>query len=182
MLKEWGTRIDLTSLTEDHEIAILHFVDSITVLKVIPDHSGTRVLDIGTGAGFPGLVLNTVLPSIHVTLMDRDPRKIVFLKHAVKELGLSRVSFLNTDLNSLLDSPPCPGFDVVVSRAFSSDPDLLNRLRVLIREEGYLIQMAGPATAEQDTDLTGFRQAASWAGILPFSDRFRRVILYKKVS
>jgi 16S rRNA (guanine527-N7)-methyltransferase len=181
MLKEWGARIDLTSLTEDHEIAVLHFLDSITVLRVIPHQGEIRLLDIGTGAGFPGLVIHTVSPSIHVTLMDRDPKKIVFLKNVVKELELSGISFLNTDLNSLLDSPPEPGFDMVVSRAFSSDPELLNRLSILLCRGGSLILMAGPATENLDTHLTNFRRVDSWSGNLPFSDRFRQVILYEKI-
>ena len=181
MLKEWGARTDLTSLTEDHEIAVLHFLDSITVLKVIPLHGEIRLLDIGTGAGFPGLVIHTVSPSIHVTLMDRDPRKIVFLKHVVKELGLSGISFLNTDLNSLLDSPPETDFNVVVSRAFSSDHELLNRLSILLSRGGSLIRMAGPTTDSLDPHLPDFRLVDSWSGTLPFSDRFRCLTVFEKI-
>jgi len=178
LLLQWPDRARLTALNDPIKMATFHVLDSLAVFKVLaPDH-GFRVLDVGTGAGFPGMVMGIADSRLEVTLMDRDVRKIVFLKYAVKELGVPRVKFLNVALKKLLVSPPETCFDVIVSRAFSSNPTLLNSLSSLLCTRGSLIRMAGPASLRQEFLLNNFRLAEVWEGILPFSNRFRRVLRY----
>jgi 16S rRNA (guanine527-N7)-methyltransferase len=179
MLEGWRDRLNLTSLTDRSKMAVRLFLDSITVLKIMPEQHELRLLDVGTGGGFPGMVLQAASRNLKVTLMDRDPRKIVFLKHAAEKLGLSSLSFLNRSLNDLLQSPPNPLFDVVVSRAFSSIPRIMDSLADLTIHDGHLIVMAGPSSHNR-FELSNFHEIDSWQGTLPFSDRYRRVILYKK--
>src|SRR5271157_5545254 len=114
LIRIWGTRINLTAVTEPREMAIRHFLDSLTVFKVIQLGSGLRILDIGSGAGFPGLVLQTADETLKVTLLDRDPKKTVFLKHAARTLNLTGMGFINQPLNNLLDNPSGWSFDCVV--------------------------------------------------------------------
>jgi 16S rRNA (guanine527-N7)-methyltransferase len=182
LIGEWRSRVNLTSVTDARDIAIRHFLDSLTVFKVIPIGRNLRVLDIGTGAGFPGMVLQTVDDSLEVTLMDRDPRKIVFLKHVARELALDRLKFLNAPLSALLDDVPVRRFDLVISRAFSSDPLLLDRLSVALTRTGSLVRMTGPSSLTAELLLRNFRQTAMWEGTLPFSSRFRRVIHYARIA
>ncbi len=87
LLRQWGTRTNLTSLTDPVEIAVRHFLDSMTVFKVLPHSFGLRILDIGTGAGFPGMVMKIADQSLHMTLLDKNPKKIVFLKHVAAGAG-----------------------------------------------------------------------------------------------
>jgi 16S rRNA (guanine527-N7)-methyltransferase len=178
LLLQWRKRARLTALNDPVKIAIFHLLDSLAVFKVLPRHHGLRVLDVGTGAGFPGMVMSIANPELEITLMDRDPRKIVFLKYAVKELGLSGLRFLNAPLRDLLVMPAPINFQVIVSRAFSSDPALMDALCCLISQGGSLIRMAGPRSLKEEFNLKNFQQNAVWEGNLPFSNRFRRVLQY----
>ena len=181
-LMEWGSRVNLTALKNPRDIAIFHFLDSITVFKVVTQSPVGRVLDIGSGAGFPGIVMRTIEDSIQLSVLDRNPKKIVFLKHVARELNLSGVQFLNIPLQEIMDGSLVESFDVVVSRAFVSDLTLLNILNVLLKPGGSLIRMAGPASAGKHLHLSNFRESSSWQGILPFSTSFRSVIRYTRIS
>jgi 16S rRNA (guanine527-N7)-methyltransferase len=179
-LRQWNARVNLTAVTEPSQIVVTHFLDSLTVFKVMQLHRGFRVLDIGTGAGFPGVVLRIVDASLALTLLDRNPKKVVFLKYLVQALGLKQVTFLNVRLEDVLVSSAPPEYDVVLSRAFSSDPLLWDRLSVLVHSRGYMVRMTGPAAVEQDLPVTRFGLVSSWEGHLPFSTKFRRVSLYQR--
>jgi 16S rRNA (guanine527-N7)-methyltransferase len=182
MVRTWTRRVRLISRKSARELAILHFLDSLNALNVIPARAGLRILDIGSGGGFPGLVLKTARESFHLTLLEKDLKKTVFLKLVASELGLSDVVFLNESLESVLAMPGARTFDVIVSRAFSSDPALLDRLAVLLEPGGLLLRMAGPASRMENLDLSRFSRVRIWEGPLPHSDRFRRLILYARTD
>jgi len=154
----------------------------LTLFKVVAMGTGHRVLDIGSGGGFPGMVLKEADDSLEITLLDRNPRKIVFLKHVAKELGLSSVTFVNSALERLLERPREYQFDLVVSRAVSSEAAYWDSLHVLVRAGGLLARMAGPPSGAEQPELRNFSCSSVWEGILPFSDRLRRVYLYQRVS
>lgn len=180
LIEEWGKRKNLTSLKTLREMAIFHLLDSLTVLKVFPEGQEKRLADIGTGAGFPGLVLKSVRTDLRLALVDPDPGKIVFLKHVVKYLGLSEVVFLNVRVETLLDASSQELFDIVVTRALSSNPAFLSALLPLVAISGSLIRMAGPSSA-QEIDLPDFRLVDRWEGGLPFSTSFRTVCRYVRI-
>lgn len=182
IIMKWQCRLSLTSLTEPADMATLLFLDALTVFKVLPAGTRAHIIDIGTGAGFPGLVLRIVDASVDVTLVDRDPRKIVFLKHVVHELKLTGVKFLNTALDDLVKRPLELRFDVAVSRAFSSDPKVLDSLASLLWDDGTLIRMAGPSSLAKDFSLNRFAELVRWEGTLPLVSRYRRVIAYRRIS
>lgn len=178
LLMQWRKCVNLTSLTDPIQIAILHFIDSLTIFKVIPQGSALRILDVGTGGGFPGMVLRSVDSSLDMTLLDRDAKKIVFLKYVARELGLTDITFLHTALANLLKLPISPPFDLIVSRAFSSDPLVLNSFSRLLVSGGSLVRMTGPTDAVHSSRLSNFRVQQLWEGTLPFSSHYRRVYRY----
>jgi 16S rRNA (guanine527-N7)-methyltransferase len=182
LLMEWGSRVNLTALRDPRDIAVFHFLDSLTVFKVVPQGIALRVLDVGSGAGFPGIVMRSAEESINLSVVDRNPKKIVFLKHVARELNLSGVRFLNSLVQDFMDNSLPEQFDVVVSRAFASDPHLMDTLHHLLAPGGSLVRMAGPASVGKEFPLHHFRESFRWEGSLPFSDRLRSVFRYTKIS
>ena len=182
LLMEWSLRTNLTSLRDPVDIAVFHFLDSLTVFKVAPRFAGFRVLDVGSGAGFPGMVMRIADGSLHVTLLDRNPRKIVFLKEVARKLDLTGISFFNKKLETLLEDRETRPFDLVVSRALSSAPGFFERLHAVLATNGLLVRMGGPASVCEESTLAHFRQSAMWEGTLPFSESFRRVSLYERIA
>lgn len=178
LVAQWNKQINLTSLRKPEELAVFHCLDSLTTLRVIPRREALSILDIGTGAGFPGLIIKNVYTEADLTLLDNHPGKIVFLKYVAKEIGLQRVFFRNCPVRQLLDTNNEYYFDLIVSRAFSSDPVFLDSLHKLLRPGGFLIRMSGPASHGKDYNLKNFTVSAFWQGFVPYSSSFRRVILY----
>jgi len=158
----------------DGDSALFGFTDCIQSDAVRFRNDPSRHRERGR---FPGLVLRTSDETLHVTLMDRNPKKIVFLKHAARELKLTGVNFINMSLKDLLVNPSGSRFDHVVSRGFSSNITLLDGVHSLLAPKGCLITMAGPSS--EKLALENFRLAKSWEGILPFSNRFRKVSLHQ---
>ncbi len=180
MLDTWRNKAGLTSMKRLKEMALFHFLDSLTLFKVVPRGTSCTFLDVGTGGGFPGIVLAEVEPAISLTVLDRDPRKIVFLKHLVHALKLVSVRFLNQTLGSLLESPHRPLFNYVASRAFSSDPGILESLARLVVPGGGVIHMGGPLTRRNPPDPETLEESDRWEGHIPFSNRERIVSVYRK--
>lgn len=87
-LQRWNTHINLTALHDDTEVIYKHFLDSIGILKYYTFVEKQAVIDIGTGAGFPGIVIKIYLPSIHLTLVEASQKKVAFLKYIISQLGL----------------------------------------------------------------------------------------------
>ncbi len=181
LLVDWGSRVNLTALNEPRDIVVFHFLDSLTVFKVVPRSCRLSVLDIGSGAGFPGIVMRTVEESIELTVLDRNPKKIVFLKYLARELNFSGVRFLNFQLQELLDGSFTGSFDLAISRAFSSDSNLLNAVHLLLPLGGSLIRMAGPGSVRKTLHLKNFQESSRWEGFLPFSNSFRSVVRYTRI-
>jgi 16S rRNA (guanine527-N7)-methyltransferase len=180
ILNQWRDRVNLTSLKDMAEMAVLHVLDSLTVFKVVPRGAGLRVLDVGSGAGFPGVVMAVADNSMKVTLMDGDPAKIVFLKHLSQHLELKQVAFLNKRLEKLLALDEPSTFDLVVTRAFSSKPSVIQSLSAFVSRGGSLVRMIGPSSVEDGLIFNDLQQCADWEGTLPFSSHFRRVVRYRR--
>ena len=98
-LKAWNEKFNLTAIKEDREIVIKHFLDSLTPLRLIKP--GSILLDIGSGAGFPGIPLKIVEPSLNITLIDSVNKKVTFMKHIIEELGLSGIEAIHTRAEDL---------------------------------------------------------------------------------
>lgn len=147
-LLSWNEKFNLTGITEPEDIWHKHFLDSMTILKSIPKKS-IKVIDIGTGAGFPGLVLQILNPDLHLTLMDATGKKITFLKHMIETLGLKNTEAIQNRAETLGNHPNYrEAFDVAVSRAVALLPTLLEYVIPFLKIDGVFIAQKKSGTDE----------------------------------
>ncbi len=124
-LLDWNTRVNLTAITDPEEVLIKHFLDSLSLLKAYDEHQ-TRLLDIGAGAGFPGLPLKIVRPAWQVVLLEATGKKVTFLQHIIETLQLKDVIAVHGRAEELAHKPEYrASFDVVTARAVAALPTLL---------------------------------------------------------
>lgn len=150
LLLAWNERMNLTRITEADEVAIKHFVDSASVLAydVIPADS--RLIDVGTGAGFPGLVLKILRPDVEVVLLDSVAKRLEFLEAVIAKLGLEGVSTVHAraeDAGRRADLRET--FDVAVARAVAPLPVLVEYLLPFVKVGGRMIAWKGPDAEEE---------------------------------
>lgn len=137
LLQKWNATYNLTAVRTPEEMVTRHLMDSLVVAPFMGDE---RAIDVGTGAGVPGLVLAMARPEQQVVLLDSAGKKTRFLEHAVGRLGLDNVSVVKARVENHEDSE---GFGVVLSRAFSSVGDFLRLAGHLARGDGRLLAMKG---------------------------------------
>lgn len=147
-LINWNRKINLTAITNPRDIAIKHFVDSLAPAGCIPD--GARLLDIGSGAGFPGIPLKILKPSISVLLIDAVRKKINFLKHVLRILGLENIEARQIRAeNFLKGTGQAISFDVIISRALSDLAPFVKSALPLLSRQGTIIAMKGKVGAKE---------------------------------
>lgn len=142
LLIEWNEKINLTAITDKKQVFLKHFYDSLTLVKVIDLESVDSLCDLGTGAGFPGIVLKIFFPHLKLTLVDALNKRIKFLDIIVKELDLKGVNLVHARAEEYgRDNREM--FDVVTARALSSFPILLEYGIPLLKVNGHLVAMRG---------------------------------------
>jgi 16S rRNA (guanine527-N7)-methyltransferase len=176
-LLRWNARVNLTAILDPIEIADKHIFDSLAVLRVL-DPAARTVLDVGTGAGFPGLPLAIANPLLELTLVDSVAKKVGFVKHAIATLGLApRVRALHQRLTGDPRAEGLTKFDVAVSRAFA-DPERWAALaRPYLLPGGTLVVMGGgsaPALA-----LPGWEGPRADRFTLPLTGNARTLLTYR---
>lgn len=136
----WNSKTNLTSITRPQEIIVKHFVDSIACSKsVVGLPANSHLLDIGSGAGFPGLPLKIVYPELTVTLLEPTSKKIAFLRHMIGTLELRNVTAIPKTFQALVTDYTHHGtFACIISRAFNMSP-IIDRCQELLTAEGKLI-------------------------------------------
>lgn len=150
LLKEWNEKINLTAITEDMEIVKKHFIDSISILKSNVIGKGTSIIDVGTGAGFPGIPLKILIPDLKVVLLDSLNKRIKFLNTIIEELGLTDISTVHgraedfSKINSYREK-----FDVATARAVANMGVLSEYCMPYVKPGGYFIAMKGPSGYEE---------------------------------
>lgn len=146
-LIEYNKTTNLTAITNIKDIYLKHFYDSLTIIRAIDLSQNLDVIDIGTGAGFPGVVLSIVFPHLNMTLLDSNNKKTKFLKELVDILDLSNITIVNERSEDYarkhLDS-----YDLVTSRAVTTLPALVELCLPLVKTNGYFIPLKGDAKEE----------------------------------
>lgn len=150
LLKVWNEKMNLTAITEDEEIFTKHFVDSIKVFEFKEVLQAKSIIDVGTGAGFPGVPMKIMMPEVRITLLDSLNKRLNFLKAVAEELGLSEVQFVHSraEDGSRLEEHR-EQYDVAVSRAVAN-LTLLSELCIpYVKKGGFFIALKGPAVESE---------------------------------
>ncbi|MBO5395164.1 MAG: 16S rRNA (guanine(527)-N(7))-methyltransferase RsmG [Clostridia bacterium] len=132
-LVEENEKFNLTAITEKNDVVIKHFIDSVLPFHDIPQNAS--VIDVGTGAGFPGVPLKIVRPDIHVTLLDSLNKRVEFLKRLCERLGLEEVTFVHARAEDYCKEKR-EKFDIAISRAVAALPTLAEYLLPFVRKGG----------------------------------------------
>jgi len=153
MLTLYNKKFNLTAITDEEGIYLKHFYDSLTITKVIDLNKDLKVLDIGTGAGFPGLVLKIFFPNLKVTLLDSNHKKIAFLNEVINKLQLQDIMCLYSRVEDLNDEYR-ESFDIITSRAVAHLRILLELSFPYLKVNGYFIPLKGDAKTEIGESLS----------------------------
>jgi 16S rRNA (guanine527-N7)-methyltransferase len=148
-LKKWNKKINLTAITDDKGIAVKHLVDSLSLLKVV--QGGGRLLDIGSGGGFPCIPVKVALPDLDVVSVDAVVKKISFQKQAARLLKLDGFEAVHVRAETLVGDY-ANSFDWIVSRAFSDIPSFVAMALPLLKEQGRIVAMKGRSASEEVAD------------------------------
>jgi 16S rRNA (guanine527-N7)-methyltransferase len=150
MIKEWNEKINLTAITEETEIVKKHFIDSIKCFKFKGFRDFKSIIDIGTGAGFPGIPVKIADADKKVTLLDSLNKRVIFLNEVIKNLKLQNIEAIHSRAEDLVQKPGYrESFDCVVSRAVANMAVLSEYCLPYARVGGYFIALKGPAVEEE---------------------------------
>lgn len=153
LLQEWNEKINLTAITEDEEIIKKHFIDCIKAFKSEAIKNAKNIIDIGTGAGFPGLPIAIMNPNVQVTLLDSLNKRINFLNLVIGELGLKNVITIHSRAeDGARNKELREKFDVATSRAVANMAVLSEFCLPYVRMNGYFVALKGPAIEEELKD------------------------------
>jgi len=167
----WNRTYSLTAITERDAMIRSHLLDS---LSAYPQLSGLRIADVGTGAGFPGLPLALVAPERQFTLIDSVAKKLRFVTHAARTIGLTNVTTLQTRVESLSPSVP---YDMVLARAFAALPDLVTSVQGLCGPQTRVLAYKGHYPSDELAELPrGWRLAHSRAVQIPHLNAERHIL------
>ncbi|MBR2785238.1 MAG: 16S rRNA (guanine(527)-N(7))-methyltransferase RsmG [Clostridia bacterium] len=151
LLIEWNEKMNLTAITEDYEVIIKHFVDCLECTHLISNEK--KIIDVGTGAGFPGMPLAIYYPQIEFTLLDGLNKRLIFLEEVVNKLGLKNVKIVHARAEEAARNEEYfESFDAVVSRAVANLPVLLEYTSPYVKVNGKCIVMKGD-NAKEELDL-----------------------------
>lgn len=155
LLVKWNKQFNLTAITEKEEVYLKHFFDSLTINSVIDLNKVTSLCDIGSGAGFPGLVLKIMFPNIKITLIDSLNKRVNFLNTVIKELGLNQIEAIHIRIEEYGKNNR-EKFDVVTARAVTQLPILLEYAIPITKINGYFIPLKG-SIDEIDTCINALK-------------------------
>ncbi len=178
-LRKWNQKINLTAIRDERDIIVKHYLDSFSYRTGFKPSSGTLLLDLGSGAGFPALPLKIAFPGMRVTLVESIQKKAAFLRHIVRKLNLSgtevRVQRVG-DLSVSVDR----SFDVVTARAFASMESVLAEGSRFLRPEGVMVLSRGPEEKidGKTVDAAGMMVISRAEIVLPLSDQRRALWVF----
>ena len=150
LLREWNNRIDLTAVTEDEETVDKHFMDSLTILKTEMNLNDANLIDVGTGAGFPGMVLAMACPDLKVTLMDSQQKRLSFLQAVSETACVLNVTIIHARAEDGARKKELrEQFDYAAARALAPLNVLCEYLLPYVKVDGCALCWKGPALKEE---------------------------------
>lgn len=189
LLVEWNEKMNLTAITEDQEVITKHFLDCLTVQSSIDLTQVKTLVDVGTGAGFPGLVLKIAFPNVHITLIDSLNKRLKFLQHVIDTLGLKGIECVHGRAEDLGKNKAYrEQFEVCASRAVANLAVLSEYTLPFVKKGGYLIALKGQ---KLDEELAEGEKAITILGgtidqlvdvVVPYTDLNHRIAKIKKVK
>ncbi|MBR3362929.1 MAG: 16S rRNA (guanine(527)-N(7))-methyltransferase RsmG [Bacilli bacterium] len=181
LLVEWNKKINLTAIVEKKKVYLKHFYDSLTLVKVIDLNKENTFLDVGTGAGFPGIVIKIFFPHLKVTLLDSIGKRIVFLKKVINELKLDNILCV-CERAEVYACSHRNCYDVVTARAVSSINILLELCLPMVKKDKYFLAMRGKEEYNYTNALNilGGKVILNENFLLPYEKSERNIIKIKK--
>ena len=149
LLLEYNVKVNLTAIIEPYEVVVKHFIDSIAVAGRVKLSHGASLIDIGTGGGFPGMVLKIIRPDLQVTLMDSQKKKLAFLEQLGFALGIQNTILHGRAEQAGADAALREKFDFATARAVASLDVLCEYALPLLRRGGQFIALKGPHSLEE---------------------------------
>ena len=187
-LKEWNEKINLTAITDDEGIALKHFIDSLMLLKYVDIPENSKIIDVGTGAGFPGLVIAAARPDVEVTLLDSTGKKLRVVNDIGEKMGLSNYEILNMRAEEAGQKKEYrEGFDFATARAVAELRVLSEYCLPFVKQNGYFISMKGALADEEIENAANALKTLSGKIEEKFSFNLcdageRNIIKIKKIS
>ena len=148
LLVEWNKKINLTRITSEEDVYLKHFYDSLTIVKVVDLNKVHTLCDVGTGAGFPGIVLKIVFPHLKITLIDSLQKRVNYLNSIIKDLSLNEIEAIHSRGEDYHEK-----FDVVTARAVANSEKLLTYTMHIVNNQGVLVAMKANITEELNPDV-----------------------------
>lgn len=187
-LIEYNTHTNLTAITNPEDIYLKHFYDSLTITKQqeVDFNENISIIDVGTGAGFPGMILKIVFPNIQLTLLDSNNKKITFLQELSNKLNIDDIIFVN-ERSEKYALKHLEYYDVVTSRAVANLRVLTEICLPMVKENGYFIPLKGNINeelpeAEKVINVLNGRVNNIISFELPIENSIRNIITIKKVG
>ena len=189
-LRKWNRTFNLVAKAPEREILETHFLDSLTLLALIPDPSGETLLDVGSGAGFPGLALKLARPELEVALVEPRQKRVSFLRQVIRTLGVEGVRVYEERLEPGQDTlgGEARRFSLITSRAFTTIAPFLALAAPFSPPGGRVICMKGPKGAAEaaqwqaEQPESPYRLIATRAFTLPFSGADRQLLVFEKAA
>ena len=148
LLKEWNEKINLTRIIEEKEVYLKHFYDSLTINKVVNLKTVKTLCDVGTGAGFPGIVLKIFFPNLKITLIDSLQKRINYLNDVIEKLNLKDIEAIHSRGEDFKSK-----YDVVTARAVANIEKLVNYTMHLVKKDGIFVAMKGNIDNELNPEI-----------------------------
>lgn len=187
LLLEWNEKINLTAIKDPKDIVIKHFIDSLSLLKVINPKSGENLIDIGTGAGFPGMVIKILRPELNVTLLDGHAKRFIFLEDLQNKLGIKTENLHMRAELAAKEKKYREKYDYATARAVAKLSVLCEYCLPFVKKEGKFISMKGPGAdqelieAKKAIEILGGKNEGIILENLP-EDNVRNFIVVNKIS
>lgn len=180
-LEKWNRKISLTSIRGEQDVVIKHFLDSFSYTRGFAPAPGMKLLDMGSGAGFPALPLKIAFPALSVTMVESVKKKASFLRHIVRTLGLADAIVLD-DRTEDVSNEHSAGFDLVTARAFAGMGRALQQAAPFLKPGAQVVLSRGPEEKISEAELgkLGFSLEGTEFLSLPFSGDRRAIWSFRK--